>query len=142
MFLFLLHASLSLLSHQACAWSTLVGLQSFLTLCHRSSQAHRHHSHITPGPLPLRSLCLRPPAVVAVVVTSPPALTTSSSRCSQPPAIVAIVGVTINLTQRRCPSHHPRSTAVALTLVVNGPPPLLPLQSHLPCSNQHRRRLT
>jgi hypothetical protein len=98
---------------QACAWSTFVGLQSFLTLCRHvtiifsppPSQSHHpwptavaltlftaprrcsRHGHITPGPMPLRSRCSRPPAIVAIVVTSPPAqrrcptLFTAPRRC-------------------------------------------------------------
>ncbi len=67
---------------------------------------HCHSGHITPGPTPLPSHCSWPPAVVAIVVTSPPA------------------------------------TAVALTLVVNGPLPLSPLQSHHSQPNQRCCRLT
>jgi hypothetical protein len=155
MFLFLLHASLSLLSHQACACSTLVGLRSFLTLCHRLSPAHRHHSHITPGPPPSQSICSRPPAVIVVTVTSPSALTMSSLCCSRPPTIVAVVVVTINLARCCFPhvihspplllpswSHHPQSTAITLTLVVNGPPSSSSSRSHHPQSNQRHCQLT
>jgi hypothetical protein len=150
MFLYLPHASLSLLSQQACAWSTFVGLQSFLTLCHHvtiisnppPSQSHNpwptvialmsfmaphrccHRGHITPGPTPLRSHHSRPPAIVAVVVTSPPA-----QRCRPR----AVHGPLPSLPTR---SHHPRPTAIALTSVVNAPPLSSPSWSHHPRTNQ------
>jgi hypothetical protein len=68
--------------------------------CHRC-----HRGHITPGPINIvaGSCWSRPPVVVAVVVTSPPA----HCRCAHvfffPPPML-LLG-----------SHHPRPTAIALT---------------------------
>jgi hypothetical protein len=131
MFLFLPHASLSLLSQQACAWSTFVGLQSFLTLCRHvtiiasppPSQSHYpwptaatltlftdprrcyHCSHITPGLMLSCSRCSRPPAIVAVVVTSPPAQRHCPHVVHAPPPVVT-VAFTSPPAHRRCAHVH------------------------------------
>jgi hypothetical protein len=123
MFLFLPHASLSLLSQQAaCAWSTFVGLQSFLTLCRHvtiissppSSQshqplAHRHRAHVVHCPLPMLPLRSHPPWPNAVALTS----FTAPRHCCRSGHITP--------GPMPLPSHHSRPPAV-IAVAVTSPP--------------------
>ncbi len=97
----------------------------------------RRHGHITLGPINIvaSSRCSRPPVVITIMVTSPPA----HCHCAH-----VIHGPLPSLLLR---SHHPRPTAIMLTFftafccrhrghITPGPPPS---RSHSPVRYHHPR---